>query len=85
MHAEGATICMVTHNPESFKFTERDVQLSDGKTVGGEQESPFVSDSSCPWHDARLRSRITGAGDRRPTQKPAREEIFHEICFMIGQ
>ena len=33
LHAEGATICMVTHNPEFLKISQRNVQLFDGKIV----------------------------------------------------
>ena len=39
LHVEGATICMVTHNPEFRKFTQRTVQLFDGKIVS---EDPQV-------------------------------------------
>ena len=31
LHAEGSTIVMVTHNPDFFDYTERVVQLRDGK------------------------------------------------------
>jgi putative ABC transport system ATP-binding protein len=33
LHQEGATICMVTHNPEFFKFAQRTVHLFDGRIV----------------------------------------------------
>ncbi|MDA7644255.1 MAG: ABC transporter ATP-binding protein [Verrucomicrobiales bacterium] len=33
LHADGATICMVTHNPEFYDYTERVVHLMDGKIV----------------------------------------------------
>jgi putative ABC transport system ATP-binding protein len=38
LHREGATICMVTHNPESAARAERMVELFDGR---------IVSDSGC--------------------------------------
>jgi len=34
LHEEGATIVMVTHNPEFFDHTRRVVQLLDGKIDG---------------------------------------------------
>ncbi len=39
LHAEGATICMVTHNPEFFKFAERTVHLFDGRIVDEERHA----------------------------------------------
>ncbi len=33
LHSEGASICMVTHNPEFFRFAQRTVHLFDGKIV----------------------------------------------------
>lgn len=33
LHAEGSTIVMVTHNPDFFDYTERVVQLRDGRLV----------------------------------------------------
>jgi len=36
LHADGATICMVTHNPEFYDYTERVVHLMDGKIVGSQ-------------------------------------------------
>ncbi|MEM7244573.1 MAG: ABC transporter ATP-binding protein [Acidobacteriota bacterium] len=33
LHAEGATICMVTHNPEYAEMADRDIQLFDGRIV----------------------------------------------------
>jgi len=43
LHADGSTIVMVTHNPEFFGYTERVVQLRDGKIV--EEHSPEISES----------------------------------------
>ena len=36
LHADGATICMVTHNPEFYDYTERVVHLMDGKIVSSQ-------------------------------------------------
>ena len=33
LHREGATICMVTHNPEFFQFAQRTIHLFDGTIV----------------------------------------------------
>ena len=33
LHAEGSTICMVTHNPDYAAVADRDVQLFDGRIV----------------------------------------------------
>jgi putative ABC transport system ATP-binding protein len=37
LHQEGATICMVTHNPEFYHFTDRVVHIMDGKITGEER------------------------------------------------
>ena len=37
LHAGGATICMVTHDPRFAKQAERTIYLSDGRVVGAEQ------------------------------------------------
>jgi putative ABC transport system ATP-binding protein len=37
LHRDGATICMVTHDPRFAKHAEREVHLFDGKVVS-EQE-----------------------------------------------
>jgi putative ABC transport system ATP-binding protein len=36
LHADGATICMVTHDPRSAEITERSIQLHDGQLLQGE-------------------------------------------------
>lgn len=41
LHAEGSTIVMVTHNPDFFDYTERVVQLRDGRIV--EEHLPGAS------------------------------------------
>ena len=33
LHAEGSTICMVTHDPRYAKHAEREIHLFDGKVV----------------------------------------------------
>ena len=37
LHGEGATICMVTHDPRFASFADRTVHLFDGKVVSGEE------------------------------------------------
>ena len=37
LHAEGATICMVTHDPRYADRAKRTIQLFDGKVVDGEE------------------------------------------------
>jgi putative ABC transport system ATP-binding protein len=37
LHAEGATICMVTHDPHAAKYAARQVHLFDGKIVSEEE------------------------------------------------
>lgn len=39
LHREGATICMVTHDPRYAAYAERTVQLFDGKIVGDTREA----------------------------------------------
>ena len=39
LHREGATICVVTHNPRLEAYTEREIHLFDGKVVSGEEQS----------------------------------------------
>lgn len=49
VHASGATICMVTHDPRFEACAERVVRLFDGKIVAGpsdQQESPAGVDST---------------------------------------
>jgi putative ABC transport system ATP-binding protein len=37
LHAEGATICLVTHDPEYAEFAERSIHLLDGRVVDQSQ------------------------------------------------
>ena len=37
LHSEGATICMVTHDPRFVKQAEREIHLFDGKVVAEEE------------------------------------------------
>ena len=54
LHSEGATICMVTHDPRYAEHAERSVHLFDGQIVKDEtgervrelQESGFHVDSA---------------------------------------
>ena len=38
LHAEGSTICMVTHDPRYAQHAEREIHLFDGKVVDGPQD-----------------------------------------------
>jgi putative ABC transport system ATP-binding protein len=40
LHREGATICMVTHDPNYARFAERSVHLFDGRIVEEKMETP---------------------------------------------
>ena len=43
LHREGATICMVTHDPRFARHAERTVQLFDGRIVEESVESAASS------------------------------------------
>lgn len=38
LHSKGTTICMVTHDPRYFKFSERTINLFDGKIISENDE-----------------------------------------------
>jgi putative ABC transport system ATP-binding protein len=42
LHREGATICVITHNPRLAAYAEREIHLFDGKVVSGEEQSQSV-------------------------------------------
>ena len=44
LHREGATICMVTHDPRFAKHAEREVHLFDGKVVAEEELQKLMAD-----------------------------------------
>jgi putative ABC transport system ATP-binding protein len=44
LHREGATICMVTHDPRFAKHAEREVHLFDGKVVAEEELKKLMSE-----------------------------------------
>ena len=44
LHREGATICMVTHDPRFAKHAEREIHLFDGKVVGEEELKKLMAD-----------------------------------------
>ena len=44
LHAEGATICMVTHDPRFAKHAQREIHLFDGKVVGEEELKKLMAD-----------------------------------------
>jgi putative ABC transport system ATP-binding protein len=41
LHAEGATICMVTHDPRYAEHAQRSVHLFDGQVVRDESSGVF--------------------------------------------
>ena len=44
LHREGATICMVTHDPRFAKHAEREIHLFDGKVVAEEELKKLMAD-----------------------------------------
>ncbi len=44
LHREGATICMVTHDPRFAKHAQREVHLFDGKVVAEEELQKLMQD-----------------------------------------
>jgi putative ABC transport system ATP-binding protein len=44
LHREGATICMVTHDPRFAKHAQREIHLFDGKVVGKEELEKLMAD-----------------------------------------
>src|SRR5579862_3225931 len=44
LHKEGATICMVTHDPRFAKHAQREVHLFDGKVVAEEELKKLLAD-----------------------------------------
>ncbi len=44
LHNEGATICMVTHDPSFAKYAQREVHLFDGKVVGEEELNKLMAE-----------------------------------------
>ncbi len=44
LHKEGATICMVTHDPRFAKHAQREVHLFDGKVVAEEELKKLMAD-----------------------------------------
>jgi putative ABC transport system ATP-binding protein len=44
LHREGATICMVTHDPRFAKHAQREVHLFDGKVVAEEELKKLLAD-----------------------------------------
>ena len=45
LHREGATICMVTHDPRFAKHAQREIHLFDGKVVGEEELKKLLADT----------------------------------------
>lgn len=48
LHAEGATICMVTHDPRFASFADRMVHLFDGKVVTAEEAEQHAMAADAP-------------------------------------
>jgi putative ABC transport system ATP-binding protein len=48
LHADGATICMVTHDTRYADFAERRVQLFDGRILFEDRTRPVVSPQLAP-------------------------------------
>ena len=44
LHREGATICMVTHDPRFAAHAEREIHLFDGKVVEEEELRKLMAD-----------------------------------------
>ena len=44
LHHEGATICMVTHDPRFASHAERKIHLFDGKVVAEEELKKLMAD-----------------------------------------
>ncbi|MGH7475415.1 MAG: ABC transporter ATP-binding protein [Longimicrobiales bacterium] len=44
LHRDGATICMVTHDPRYAKYAERTVHLFDGQIVRDEAQQPHATE-----------------------------------------
>jgi putative ABC transport system ATP-binding protein len=44
LHREGATICMVTHDPRFAKHAQREVHLFDGKVVAEEELKKLLAE-----------------------------------------
>src|SRR5205823_2258608 len=45
LHSDGATICMVTHDPRFAKHAQREVHLFDGKVVAEEELQKLMADA----------------------------------------
>ena len=45
LHREGATICMVTHDPRFAKHAQREIHLFDGKVVAEEELKKLMADA----------------------------------------
>ncbi len=45
LHAEGATICLVTHDPRHARDAQRSIHLFDGQIVNGETEAVMAQNS----------------------------------------
>jgi ABC-type lipoprotein export system ATPase subunit len=50
LHREGATICMVTHDPRYAEFADRSIHLFDGQIV---EETLHSGDRMPGWADER--------------------------------
>ena len=48
LHGEGATICMVTHDPRFASFADRNIHLFDGQVVSAEEAERLASAAEVP-------------------------------------
>ena len=54
LHREGATICIVTHDPRYARYARRTVRLFDGRTVGDEAGEPAGVGSTVAGNEPSL-------------------------------
>jgi putative ABC transport system ATP-binding protein len=50
LHREGATICMVTHDPRYTQFADRTIHLFDGQIVAESMEAPGDGSPEISWN-----------------------------------
>ena len=71
LHAGGATICMVTHDPRYADFAERQVFMFDGQIVDEETLKKLRREE-----EERLEEQISKARARRPAPSAAAEQAL---------
>ena len=68
LHAEGATICMVTHDPRFAAHAERQIHLFDGKVVAEGELAQLLADPSHNQAAITGSSRISSGASAPRTQ-----------------